>query len=831
MGTDPRAPLVPLSRAPASRPPAFLLARPPRWRGWLWLLALAVFAGLLPSLGGQPAHAAPLVDSFSPLPSSGEGTASHLSFQGGWIQQRPEVYLVFWGPMWDTDNTHIATKNQVIATFSVLAGSQYNNILTQYNNPNDTANLDDYVHNDVRVMGYMTDSTTPSALSFDSCGVLPPGLGVGVEAPLHTVVGNCAIRAEAVRALHSFGVQPDPSTLVLVLPQQGSTYQLPPCGIHSYDSYDFSQSFTYAYARYADSGSNCMFTGDTPQSTAWTAVHEYAEAATDPNIYLTASTEPIRGSGWQTGEAGVYGPHEVGDLCENYKPVNGDIWDSGKGPNGDYYTDSSGNRVPWPTYHPTNTGLSLMLPFLWSRASNGCVMSMGQEFSSADGVTYYGHKHTVQGVILNAYNAMGGPASWLGTPTTEEYPTSGGREQAFEHGVIFRSSSTSLIMVSSYVGYTIASVAIGQVGGTCGQYYNCEAPGEWCSDFARWVWSMSGVNVSGLSAWAASFYDYGLRYGTLSSTPHVGDAVVYGYNPGTDFAAHVAIVTSVNVDNHTITSIGGNERGGAGIVAADGPYDWSVGGSPTGQVISGYVSPSGTFPNGNGGGNPGVVPTPPGGTAPPSGYVAPTAHYWVDTFANAPGYGANGAVVGTLYAGTSYVFCRQWGNQVSDSSGNFNHWWLWTDLDTGGKGWVSAYYLSRWGNDVAKDNSGVDIPACWAGSSGGGGTTGVPAPPGGSPPPNGYTAPTTYYWVDTFASAPGYGSSGAQVGTLYAATNYVYCKEWGTEKSDSSGNYNHWWLWTDLDTGGQGWVSAYYLSLWGNDVAKDNSGNVIPNCS
>jgi serine/threonine protein kinase len=114
--------------------------------------------------------------------------------------------------------------------------------------------------------------------------------------------------------------------------------------------------------------------------------------------------------------------------------------------------------------------------------------------------------------------------------------------------------------------------------------------------------------------------------------------------------------------------------------------------------------------------------------------------------------------------------------------------------------------------------------------------TPTPQPP---PPPTCCpgTAPSGSYgkwWVDTFAAAPGYygaGSNWHQVGTLYAATNYVFCKAWGPEVSDGSGNYNHWWLWTDLDTGGQGWVSAYYLTRWGNDVAKDNSGNVIPTCS
>ena len=46
-------------------------------------------------------------------------------------------------------------------------------------------------------------------------------------------------------------------------------------------------------------------------------------------------------------------------------------------------------------------------------------------------------------------------------------------------------------------------------------------------------------------------------------------------------------------------------------------------------------------------------------------------------------------------------------------SGNaYNHWWLYTDMDTGGRDFVSAYYLSGQGNDVAKDVNGQDIHTC-----------------------------------------------------------------------------------------------------------------------
>ncbi|WP_242108964.1 N-acetylmuramoyl-L-alanine amidase [Luteimonas aquatica] len=200
------------------------------------------------------------------------------------------------------------------------------------------------------------------------------------------------------------------------------------------------------------------------------------------------------------------------------------------------------------------------------------------------------------------------------------------------------------------------------------------------------------------------------------------------------------------------------------------------------------------------GGNPGPGPGPGDGK------------FWIDTFANAPGYGSptSTAQTGTLNAGTNYVFCKAWGREIRNGTA-FNHWWLKTDLDVGPAGqWVSAYYLSRWGNDEAKDNSGAVIPDCAA-----------PPPPA-----------TGKYWVDTYANASGYASptSTAATGTLNAGTNYVFCKSWGRQVGSGS-SFNHWWLRTDLDVGPAGqWVSAYYLSRWGNDEAKDNSGTVIPNC-
>ncbi|MEV6210057.1 C40 family peptidase [Kitasatospora sp. NPDC051914] len=103
--------------------------------------------------------------------------------------------------------------------------------------------------------------------------------------------------------------------------------------------------------------------------------------------------------------------------------------------------------------------------------------------------------------------------------------------------------------------------------------------------------------------------------------------------------------------------------------------------------------------------------------------------------------------------------------------------------------------------------------------------------PGGGQPPTPNPAPGKY-WVDTFAAAPVYGSptGTARTGTLNQGTNYVYCKAHGRTITNGTA-HNSWWLRTDPDTGPAGqWVSAYYLSRWGNDEARDNNGTTIPDC-
>ncbi|MEO3807983.1 FG-GAP-like repeat-containing protein [Sphaerisporangium sp. B11E5] len=91
---------------------------------------------------------------------------------------------------------------------------------------------------------------------------------------------------------------------------------------------------------------------------------------------------------------------------------------------------------------------------------------------------------------------------------------------------------------------------------------------DWCADFSKYVWRAAGVthadiaelNGGVLTGWAASFKDYGTKYGTWHTrasgyTPLPGDAVVFDWDQSGDID-HVGIVTSAN--SSTITTIEGN---------------------------------------------------------------------------------------------------------------------------------------------------------------------------------------------------------------------------------------------------------------------------------
>lgn len=125
---------------------------------------------------------------------------------------------------------------------------------------------------------------------------------------------------------------------------------------------------------------------------------------------------------------------------------------------------------------------------------------------------------------------------------------------------------------------------------------------EWCADFAAWVWKGAGALVTyqfingDLNASAASFYEWGVRLNRWHPAgshyrPQPGDVAVYGLDPYTLTAAHVAIVTgmspgrtSPNVVNGDGDHTGFSEVDEVAHQHLANPHD------PY-STLSGYVSP------------------------------------------------------------------------------------------------------------------------------------------------------------------------------------------------------------------------------------------------
>ncbi|MET8145363.1 CHAP domain-containing protein [Sphaerisporangium sp. NPDC005288] len=91
---------------------------------------------------------------------------------------------------------------------------------------------------------------------------------------------------------------------------------------------------------------------------------------------------------------------------------------------------------------------------------------------------------------------------------------------------------------------------------------------DWCADFSKYVWKNAGVRNADiaetdggvLTGWAASFKNYGTKYGTWHArssgyTPQPGDAVVFDWDRDGDIN-HVGIVKSAT--SSTVYTIEGN---------------------------------------------------------------------------------------------------------------------------------------------------------------------------------------------------------------------------------------------------------------------------------
>ena len=308
------------------------------------------------------------------------GCNESLYLHNGTVQHNPRIYLIFWGSGWNSgpDSGYPAyLANEV---FGKLRGTAFNNILTQYSDASGPVN------NDAVLGGYDVDTSTAAP-------------GVFLESYV-----NPEIDREVAKK--SWPATDD--TQFIVFPQPGTDQsQLTVCGRHYMRS--LGASGTAAWV--ASSKSDC---DGSESGLSGIALHEYAEAATDPQG-LDASWLPTNVHGWATDDP-HNDPVEVADKCEGWS------YESGS------------------TYTVTQ-------PLLWSPAVNACTIMHGKDYPTSDPGWSY---HTVYGAILDRYIALQETGSALGVPTSEEHSIGSGRVSTFagtscganRYGEIYWSSGT-----------------------------------------------------------------------------------------------------------------------------------------------------------------------------------------------------------------------------------------------------------------------------------------------------------------------------------------------------------------------------------------------------
>jgi hypothetical protein len=127
---------------------------------------------------------------------------------------------------------------------------------------------------------------------------------------------------------------------------------------------------------------------------------------------------------------------------------------------------------------------------------------------------------------------------------------------------------------------------------------------EWCADFAAWVWQRAGAEVvyqyvnGDLNSSAASFYEWGVAHGTWHPVgsgyvPQPGDVAVYGLDPATLVAQHVAVVVGYHRGAKGPDVINGDgDHTGFSVVEAESDEYRADTGAGGGAPLSGYTSPT-----------------------------------------------------------------------------------------------------------------------------------------------------------------------------------------------------------------------------------------------
>jgi hypothetical protein len=242
------------------------------------------------------------------------------------VEQKPAVYLVWWGTEWaggfqtaDTDGKLYASKtlqSYLSSFFQNLGGSPWANIQTQYCNQTLVGST-----SCVGGAGFVTNPKKQLKGVWTDPTPVPDDI---VTLGLAENLVDDPIAAEAMRASAHFGYDPEATYIILTPPRPIATGQPVYCGYHSQtasvDGLGNPYRIQYAFIPWQNanwpgvgtSGCGMHFVNATSNAfgngifDGWSIVtgHEYSEAVTDPDNIAT----------WQDGWLDAQGS-ENGDKC------------------------------------------------------------------------------------------------------------------------------------------------------------------------------------------------------------------------------------------------------------------------------------------------------------------------------------------------------------------------------------------------------------------------------------------------------------------------------------------------------------------------------------
>jgi hypothetical protein len=252
----------------------------------------------------------------SPTGTPADSLASDIIWHGGnagagaiGVEQKPAVYLVYWGPAWatgfqtaDTDGTLFSSKtlqNYMNSFFSNVGGSAWANVQTQYCNVALVG-----ATSCVGGAGFVTNPTHQLKGVWTDPTPVPDDI---IASGLAQNLVDDPIAAEAMRASQHFKNDPQATYIILTPPSTIATGQPVYCGYHtqtsSVDGLGNPYRIQYAFIPWLNENwpgvgtSGCGMHFINASSNAfgngifdgWSIVtgHEYSEAVTDPDNFLS----------------------------------------------------------------------------------------------------------------------------------------------------------------------------------------------------------------------------------------------------------------------------------------------------------------------------------------------------------------------------------------------------------------------------------------------------------------------------------------------------------------------------------------------------------------